>query len=235
MQPNITYPRLIRRVQAILIDYVIFVIYLVAVAFLFSHTNIENSVFKIIALTLPIVFEPLLVSMTGGTIGHHCLHLRVRSKKHDKNINIFAATIRFILKVLLGWFSLIIVLTSKHHQAIHDFLSRSIIVNRNIENIPSHEALRARENDPNFQYPSKTRRVIVIAAYLIIATLMLSLSTVFLVLGLSCIKNGSCEFVELMLGLVFNVLFLFTIAAIIIYGWRGKLYGCRKKPIASTQ
>lgn len=172
---RIVYPRLIRRVQALLIDSAIFS-FLIATLFLLMPT-FENSPqwFRVVVVLLPIfILEPGLVSLTGGTIGHHLIKLRVQNAHSNKNINIIFATIRFIIKTALGWMSLISVLTTRKHQAIHDFSVNSVVVYKDASQVPSHEALTERVfKEGYYVYPSKLRRLLMILMYNILFFLLL--------------------------------------------------------------
>jgi len=79
------YPRLIRRIQAVLIDSaVLLAVFVCSVAFA-GYLKLENEFFGAVIALLPVILvEPLLVSIKGGTIGHHLLGLRVRNISNNK-------------------------------------------------------------------------------------------------------------------------------------------------------
>ena len=158
---NISYPRLLRRVQAVLIDSLIVPIALLSSISFLGVFEINESWVKAMFFFFPIfILEPFLVSFYGGTIGHYLLKLKVRKIKEDRNINIVFSTIRFVLKFFLGWISLVLVLVSKRHQAVHDYLVGSIVVNKSNEFLPSHESLPERIiEESGFKYPSKTLKL----------------------------------------------------------------------------
>ena len=161
------YPRLIRRVQACIIDSFIIVFILVGLFLLVTTFSVEPVWVRIAIVLVPVFFfEPVLVSYTGGTIGHHLLKLKVQDVSNTKNINIFLALIRFILKTLLGTISLIFVLTTRKHQAIHDFLANSIVAYKDPKQVPEYEALVERViEEEGYIYPSKLRRIAMIILY----------------------------------------------------------------------
>jgi len=73
------YVRFTRRVQAVLVDSIIFMVVLaaaLAVAVAFASDNIARIVGFTVAATW-LFYEPLLVSLTGGTIGHYLFNMRV--------------------------------------------------------------------------------------------------------------------------------------------------------------
>ncbi len=159
----VTYPRLLRRVQAVLIDSLIIPIVFIGVMLLVAQFNVENIYIKVSALILPfLILEPGLVAFTGGTIGHHILKIKVRSSKNDANLNIIFAVVRFVVKFILGWLSFVFILTTDKHQAIHDIVSGSIVVNIKSEGLSDKEALKERTESVGWRYPSAKRRTIVI-------------------------------------------------------------------------
>jgi hypothetical protein len=129
-------------------------------------------------LLVPIfILEPGLVAVTGGTVGHHLQGIRITRIDGQGNINIFAATIRFVVKLALGWLSFMFVFTAAKHQAVHDLVARSVVIHKNTDGLPAHELLAQRTFDTlTYVYPPAWRRVIVILAYLFIATIRCRLS-----------------------------------------------------------
>jgi uncharacterized RDD family membrane protein YckC len=75
------------------------------------------------------IYEPLLIALAGGTIGHHILGVRIKKvKQSEKKINMLQASIRFITKITLGWLSFLTVTGSPRKRAIHDMASGSIVL-----------------------------------------------------------------------------------------------------------
>ena len=70
-----------------------------------------------------------MTSIFGCTFGHLLLGIRVR-KEIDETQNVFFpfAVFRYILKVLLGWISLLTVSGNPKRKAIHDYLVGSVVV-----------------------------------------------------------------------------------------------------------
>lgn len=227
----VTYPRLLRRIQAVMIDSIIIPVVLWGVIFLISKLNVDSIHIKIMAVVLPVfILEPAMVAFTGGTIGHHILRIKVRNVNQDKNINIIFACFRFIVKLILGLFSLIFVLTTKKHQAIHDILFRTIVVNKNPVDLPKNEALSERSvESSDYFYPSKTRRILVVLVYNIVIIFLLAVS-VELFMSLNCIEYNHCNKTDKFLSVILNLLWILGFILTIVYGWKAKLYGCRRKP-----
>ena len=75
------------------------------------------------------LYEPLFVSAFGGTIGHTYSNIKIKREYNTgKNISFPIAIVRFTLKSLLGWISLLTVTSNTKKQAIHDFAAKSVVV-----------------------------------------------------------------------------------------------------------
>jgi len=78
-------------------------------------------------------YEPIFTCL-GRTIGQKVMGLKViklSDMKRDNsytNISIFQAFARFILKILLGWVSLLTIHSNSYGQAIHDIAADSVMV-----------------------------------------------------------------------------------------------------------
>ena len=230
------YPRLIKRIQALIIDSVIFSFLLVSLFLLISSDAVTIRWLRAVILLFPVLFlEPALVSYTGGTIGHHLLNLKIQKADKNKKINLFLAFIRFILKSILGWFSIIFVLTTKKHQAVHDFLVNSVVVYKDPAKLREHEALG--ENiieEEGYIYPSKLRRILVIILYNILLLLLLGVISAFL-LSEACFDNNKCTPVEEVISYGIGISWLVSMALILVGGWKSLLFGCKRKKIKSTE
>ena len=177
-----------------------------------------------------LVLEPGLVALTGGTIGHHLLRIRVATIDGQRNINIFAATIRFVAKLLLGWLSLIFVLTTRKHQAVHDLLARSVVVHKDPGALPAYDILAERTPESTeYLYPPAWRRVLVISGYWVLATGTISIFS-NVIASSKCTAGHSCGTWEYLLLLALDIVWLVSLGAATVQGWRGQLYGCRRRP-----
>jgi uncharacterized RDD family membrane protein YckC len=75
------------------------------------------------------LYDPLFTSVFGGTIGHMMMGMRVKRENDEtKNILFPMAIVRFAVKAVLGWISLLTVLGNEKRKAIHDYLIRSVVV-----------------------------------------------------------------------------------------------------------
>lgn len=207
---TVAYSRLIRRVHAVLVDSVVLPVTVISILVVGDRLGVSDSLGKAMLIAIPVlILEPGLVALTGGTVGHHLLGIRVAKQDGSGNINILSAAVRFVVKLLLGWLSFILVLTTAKHQAVHDLVVRSIVVVKNPGGLPAHEALSERiiETDA-YLYPSAWRRIVVIALYWVLATEILS-------------ALGS--------NVVFDIAWLLGLGWITVRGWNGRLFGCMRR------
>jgi len=225
------YPRLLRRVRAGLIDSLIFAVLIYVWVFsldLLEGASVAMKVAPFVAALL--VMEPGLVAWTGGTVGHHVMGLRVRDATRECNLGLLRAIVRAAGRSLLGWVSLIFVLVTHRHQASHDYMSGSVVVLRNPERMPDRERISARviPVPEGFELPGARRRPSVIVLWSVVS-LVTSSVIESLVLSRPCVQYRACGGLDRVLSISFTVLWFAVFVAIIVHGWRGQLYGCRRR------
>ena len=123
------YPGVLARVKAVMVDGILLLIFLVIASSIFSQLNDAPDYVRMLVFVLIFVlYDPILTSSTGGTIGHHIIGMTVRKVSDEKsNINFLMAIIRFIIKSSLGWASLFTVMANEKRRAIHDFVAQSVV------------------------------------------------------------------------------------------------------------
>lgn len=195
-----------------------------------SAIGITSAQGKIVTLVLPaIILDPLLVFVTGGSLGHHLLGIRIVRADGIGKINFFAATARFLVKLTLGWLSFIFVLTTAKHQALHDLLSKSIVIYKNPDSLPSYEIQLERTASVNsYVYPSKWRRLIVIGLYWLFFTIATMISS-FILLAAKCMEGISCTNSESVISFFLNIVWVLGLGWITVRGSQGRLLGCRRR------
>lgn len=124
------YGKLMDRLKAVMIDGIIIIgLGFLATKVTSSFEMVPDTVRIILFVSIFILYDPLFTSIAGGTLGHLIIGLRVRMEKNEKRkISFPKALIRFILKVALGWVSLLTVTGNAKKQAIHDSAAGSVIV-----------------------------------------------------------------------------------------------------------
>lgn len=124
------FPSLVTRIKAVFIDLVIMlVVFTASTLFIDAVGDIPDFVKGFILIFMVYLYDPLLTSFTGSTLGHKVMKLKVRKYKHPEcKISLGQAFLRFITKGFLGWISFLTVTANKRKRAIHDIASGSIIL-----------------------------------------------------------------------------------------------------------
>ena len=124
------YGTLINRVKAAIVDFMVLMGLILAVSTIFSKfENVPDFVRVILFILIFILYDPIFTSTIGATIGHLILGLRIRrSNDEDRKIIFPIAIVRFILKALLGWISLLTISILKKKKAIHDLVAGSVVL-----------------------------------------------------------------------------------------------------------
>jgi hypothetical protein len=214
--------------QAFLIDGIILSVGAVSTLIATAGLGLQGVDTVILAGLAVFILEPAMVSFTGGTIGHHLLGLCAVSKKTAKNINIFSAISRFIVKTTFGILSIVPIFTTRQYQAIHDLLIGSIVILKTPQAMRSHEVLGERELEAQgYLYPSKLRRAIIIVLYNLALFVVLEFILVFS-LSENCSDNNQCLGTEKLIAYSLTLVWIASIFVSIIMGWKGILLGCRR-------
>lgn len=124
------YPGVSIRVKAVVTDSIILVVFMIGTANLFEIIKNVPDFARIVAfIFIFLLYDPLFTSTLGGTIGHLIFGIRVKQETNqDKNILFPSAIIRYVIKALLGWISLLTVSGNKKGKAIHDIVVKSIVI-----------------------------------------------------------------------------------------------------------
>ena len=130
------YPGVFDRVKAIVTDGVILLIFMFATSSIFSLFDDVPDFARVFAFVfIFLLYDPLFTSFTGGTIGHRLIGIRVRKERDEQsNIQFPPAVLRYIVKALLGWVSLLTVSGNNKGKAIHDYVAGSVVVYANPKN-----------------------------------------------------------------------------------------------------
>ena len=126
---DIQYPSLLKRIQALFIDFILILVVFALSSLIIGLIGDTATGVKVgILIFCVIIYEPLLVAFTGGTLGHKVVGIQVKSyAQPDQNIPVFSAIIRIVIKGLLGWISFLSVSFNSEKRAIHDMASGSIV------------------------------------------------------------------------------------------------------------
>lgn len=229
------YARFSRRLQAVMIDYMILTIGLVAALVLATASNMNSAarMVGIAAAAAILLYEPFFVSIYGGTIGHTRRNLRVIDDRTGTNVGFAKAFARFSIKLFLGWFSFLSMTTTQRHQALHDLWTNSTVQIRELDAAQPHHFAVARSATAQPGMPGSGRRAAVIAAYAGLSFIVMVLALIIMhfagFISPSCFNDDACTWAEnasvnaLILG------WIALLAGILYSGWHGRLLGCRRK------
>lgn len=123
------------RLKAMVGDVIFLVVMMFVITAFFDSSGDKSEGSRIIAFVcLFFLYEPLMVAVFGGTIGHLSCKLRVREEANQqKKINFFIAIIRFLVKAFFGIFSLVSIGVSEKSKGLHDMVVGSVVLDLNIE------------------------------------------------------------------------------------------------------
>lgn len=228
------YPRLIRRVRAVLIDSVL-VMLIIIVWWLTLPLLVNTDSYIKVALPLILIFilEPCMVAFTGGTPGHHIMGVKIVSARTGTYIGVLRALIRALLRGLFGWLSFIIALTSRKHQALHDLAVGTVVILINPAAHSDGERHIARDLENSvYSYPSKWRRSLLIILYNIAGFLLLAMG-LSIVLSSDCLEFDKCTSFEEIIDEVLGWVWIFYLGTTVVMCWRGLLPGCKRIRVQS--
>jgi uncharacterized RDD family membrane protein YckC len=229
LMPEPRYARFSRRLRGIVLDWIIAMVILfgaVLVAVSIRNDNFSRALGILVVITL-VLYEPVLVSLTGGTLGHYLTNLRVVDDRDGGNVSFLKACARVLIKGLLGWYSFVVLAATRRNQAIHDLLTRSTVQIRDATKALPGQYVTERTEPAALNMPPRWRRVAVICVYLILLV-VLAAGVGMAVLSRGCFNGSFCSAGERVVDLATNVTLLVMIAFVIALGWKGKLFGARK-------
>jgi uncharacterized RDD family membrane protein YckC len=231
--PAPQYARFSRRLRAMLLDWIIALAVIYGALLLASTVgddNLSRALGILVAIAL-LLYEPILVSRIGGTLGHYFTNLRVVDGQGSGNIGFARACARSFVKTVLGLYSFVVLAVTRRNQAVHDLLTRSTVQIRDPAKALPGQYIAERTELPAAGMPSPSRRIAVTCGYL----LLIAIVYIFLigplipagVISDACIDRNFCSAGERIFSLIFGTGLLGLCAVCIALGWRGRLVGAR--------
>ena len=230
-EPPVAYARFSVRVRALLLDAVVVtagLLVVVALAELTRDVPGAGRVLVVAFLGAVLLYEPLMVSRFGGTVGHRVANLRVVDDRSGGNPGLPRAAARFAIKGALGLLSFTTMALTRRHQAIHDQLTGSTVQIRDLQAADPRDYHHARNAAELPGLPSPARRSTVIVAYLVASFVALAVASAAL-LPDACLSGRRCTDGETLLTGVLDAAWLAGMAGCVIAGWRGRLWGARAR------
>jgi uncharacterized RDD family membrane protein YckC len=229
------YARFVPRFRGIVIDWGLTL--LIVFGALFAAATVQSDSFSrplgYAVATVVLLYEPVLVSVTGSTLGHYMANLRVVDDRHHGNVSFLKAVARMIIKLVLGLCSFVLMTATRRNQALHDTLTRSTVQIRDAAKARPGHYIAERTEFANPNLPSRKRRIAVILAYQFLAFVIPVLITAVLhvagILSDACVDKNRCSAAERDINIVIGAIWLVCGGWIIGAGWRGKLPGARMR------
>ena len=229
------YARFSRRLKAMLIDWIIVLATIFGAIFLaasFRDDSLSRGLGILVVIVL-LLYEPILVSFTGGTIGHSRTNLRVVDDRTGGNVGFLKASARSIIKSLLGWYSFLTMMATRRNQAVHDLLTKSTVQIRDPAEASQYQYVTERVESLDGSMPSRLRRVAAIVVYLLLVFVACTVanSALFLMgfISRGCAYAHRCGTAEGIAMFLIGATWFAMSALCIGLGWRGKLFGARRK------
>ena len=173
-----------------------------------------------------LLYEPLMVSQFGGTLGHRRRNMRVVVDATGANPGIVRALIRFVLKTLLGIVSFVAMAATTRYQALHDQATGT--------SVRIHDLSIASESDYRFARPivipahraSRLHRALMVVGYSACFALVCILLLGILV-SRDCLDAQQCGRVDSAIISWLPACWLLGSVWAVIAGWQGRLPGAR--------
>lgn len=228
------YARFSRRLRGLFIDWTLSLVVILSALMIASSLRNDDvsRALGVAVVLIVLLYEPVLVSMTGGTIGHHLTNMRVVDDAHGGNVSLPKACARFVIKSVVGIYSFIAMATTRRNQAVHDLLTRSTMQIRDVSKALPGEFVGESAELVHPDMPSRRRRIAVIAAYFVVA--FIAAYAVLIGLGLTGVISTRCVFEDICtqrenrIADVVAAIWLIGCVVLFIAGWRGWLFGARR-------
>ena len=120
------------RLQAYLRDFLVYVamVGLCIMAAVAIGTPTGTRAVVVVCIGLVLLYEPLSISLAGGTIGHVSLDLRIVRAKDLGPVSFGRALVRTIVKGLFGIWVFMAIYFTRRSQALHDLAAGTVVIPR---------------------------------------------------------------------------------------------------------
>jgi uncharacterized RDD family membrane protein YckC len=228
------YARFSRRLQALILDSAVYAAGFVVVLLLIEVGGggpAGDRVLMVLLLGFLFLYEPVMVWRRGATLGHAWKNIRVVDTRTGGNPGFMQALGRFWLKGIFGLLAFAFMATTRRHQALHDLPFGTTVEIRNPAGATLQDHAVERLPDPTRVPPPGWRRVAVILVYTVLAFILL-MTALVTTASAECFYVNRCSVAEQLWQTVVELAWIALQAAIIIFGWQGRLTGARSRQIA---
>jgi uncharacterized RDD family membrane protein YckC len=158
------YPTITARIKAGEIDALVIFGFLSVLIISYIAIGRETPAILFICIAISLLYEPVLVTWRGQTIGHKIMVFRIIDSVTKMNLSFAKSFSRFILKMVLGVVSLLWAFFDRHEQFFHDNMTRSMAVMCDIradqlESLETGPISQTAADERLFAMPSVKRRM----------------------------------------------------------------------------
>lgn len=224
----VRYATFTRRARAVLIDATVLYSALVVIAFLADLArDVPGSgrLAWLALLCICVLYEPLLVSLRGATIGHAAKGLVIVDDDTGRPPSFARALLRYFGKLPLGVFGFVTTMSSPRYQAAHDLLTHTTVQLSPNADSDVQDFHFARDDTP-VEMPSRARRAVVVVGYVVLSYVVFG-RIVGALVSSTCLHDGACSDADSAFWRGMFTLWLILCAEVVLAGWRGMLPGAR--------
>lgn len=233
---RVLYATLPRRIKASIIDGVVLLaLFILSPLIIGALIGRDTGLNAIAMYTPPLLLEPLLISFLGFTLGQYIFGIQVVRLDTGGKCPLVASFARYFTKTILGSLSVAYMLFSKKHQAIHDYLAKTVVVlsHKKIERSPEFarngEIEQNLEDDVTYAYPSVQRRF----GFFCIWAVVILIAFGFIVEGAALLLlpgyTLDTEKLPKQIEVASNVLYSIMFIGIAVLATKGYLPGAKRK------
>jgi uncharacterized RDD family membrane protein YckC len=169
---QVLYATLPRRIKASIIDGVVLLaLFILSPLLIGSLVGKDIGLNAIVMFAPPLLLEPFLITYLGFTLGQYIFGIQVIRLDSGGKCPLIASFGRYCTKAILGGLSMVYMLFSKKHQAIHDHLAKTLVVlsDEKIKRNPSFSEYGEREQtlEGDYSYPAAHKMFVFFLLWLI--------------------------------------------------------------------
>jgi uncharacterized RDD family membrane protein YckC len=227
------YGTFARRIRALVLDGIVLTIALLLVVLLASTMELGRTARLALfwgLIGLAIMYEPALVAFRGYTVGQQLSNLRVVAPTPSGRLPLWKAFLRWLLKAVTGLGSFATMGATRRNQALHDLPFGTTVQIANPSLAKERDFITERREVTAGRLPSRTRRVVVIAGYLILFAFLVG---PIMSLGASsdCVDLSRCAPGERLWTDIVATAWMAASIAVGIFGWKARLFGARRRAV----
>ncbi|RDC64893.1 RDD family protein [Adhaeribacter pallidiroseus] len=126
---DFSYPSIRRRLLSYSVDLFIVICVFMLVGVIIDLAGTAPDWLRgFILLFMLFLYEPVFVSIFGGTLGYQLFRMRVVNEKTYENLPFLLAVWRFVVKLFFGWLSFLTATFNPRRRAIHDLFAGALMV-----------------------------------------------------------------------------------------------------------